>query len=183
MSEEAWCTSTRTHAHAPTPIPPSLLLQLACAYLALTSRPAVRPSKLHFQQATRSVALHRSLIRAALLLEGCDARGVAGGRSTCEATADGACTWRSFGRSDAASPIWPLLSQLLRSTSTTATSSSDERCVPASLETVIQPYLDMTAPEACYDIADVPTCFAAAPRCFYEDHDSHGHCMPVGAIP
>ncbi len=118
-------------------------------------------------------------MRAALLLEGCDARGAAGGRTTCEApSANGACVWRSFAPS---SSLWALLSQLLRADTNSANPSPDERCVPTSLEAVLQPYLEMTAPEACYDIYDVPTCLASGLRCFYEDHDSHGHCMPVSS--
>ncbi|KXZ45940.1 hypothetical protein GPECTOR_49g524 [Gonium pectorale] len=128
----------------------------------------------------------RSLVRAALLLELCDARGASGGMEACAAIP--VCTWRRLNSSAmgaAASSTTPasllgsLLTQLLRNSTYSGPSDvSAERCVPANLEAVISPYLVATAPEACTSVYDYTACLAAAPRCFWEDHFDHAHCMP-----
>jgi hypothetical protein len=105
-----------------------------------------------------------------VLLELCHAQTELG-PSACGSTAlssgtAGACAWRSL---NATSAIDGLVLQLLPSLPGSA-------CLPADLGAVLATYLQMTAPESCYDVPEGSSC--PAPRCFYDDHGDHGHCMP-----
>lgn len=49
-------------------------------------------------------------------------------------------------------------------------------CMPVDLEALLVPYVRLIEAERCGDQLDVETC-SKDPRCLFEDHDSHSHCM------